>query len=53
MYLIGNEGARVAVNREISVKYILDQLPEMEDRELEMAADFIRGLMLARRLKKS
>lgn len=52
MYLIGGKGVRIAVNREISMSVIVNQLPDLEDRELEMTADFIRGLKLARSLRK-
>lgn len=52
MYLIGEKGGRVAVNREISMSTIMNQLPDMEDRELEMTADFIRGLKMARKFRK-
>lgn len=51
MYLIGEKGVRIAINREISMSTILNQLPDLEDRELEMTADFIQGLKLARQLR--
>ena len=51
-YINGEKGGRIAVNREISMSTIINQLPDMEDRELEMTADFIRGLKLARKFCK-
>lgn len=52
MYLIGEKGGRIAVNREISMSTIINQLPDMEDRELEMTSDYIKGLKLARKFRK-
>ena len=52
MYLIGHKGVKVAVNREISMSTIINQLPDLDDKELEMAADFIKGLKLARKFCK-
>ena len=52
MYLIGEKGGRIAVNREISMSTIINQLPDMEDRELEMTSDHIKGLKLARKFCK-
>ena len=52
MYLIGEKGGRIAVNREISMRTIINQLPGMEDRELEMTSDYIKGLKLARKFRK-
>jgi len=53
MYLNENRGVKVAVNREITMATIFNQVPDLEDRELEMTADFIRGLKLARTLRKN
>lgn len=47
MYLIGNKGVGIAVNREVSMTTILSQLPDLDDRQLEMTADYIRGLKAA------
>ena len=47
MYLIGNKGVGIAVNREIGMAYIAHQLPELNDRQVEMVADYIRGLKAA------
>ena len=44
MYLIGNKGVMVAVNREASVEAISQQLADLTDRQLVMVADYIRGL---------
>lgn len=41
------EGVRVAVNREISMSTIINQLPDLDDKKLEMVADYIRGLKAA------
>lgn len=51
MYLIGHKGGRIAINREITMSTILNQLPDLEDKELEMTADFIKGLKLARNFR--
>lgn len=47
MYLIGTRGVRAVVNREISMSTILNQLPDLEDHQLTMVADYIRGLKAA------
>lgn len=47
MYLIGHKGVKVAVNREISMSTIINQLPDLDDRQLSMVADYIRGLKAA------
>lgn len=50
MYLIqgkGGDAARFAINREISMVTILNQLPDLDDQQLEMTADYIRGLKTA------
>lgn len=47
MYLIGAKGVGIAVNREISMTYIAHQLPELNERQVEMVADYIRGLRAA------
>lgn len=41
------KGVKVAVNREISMSAILSQLPELDDRQMEMVAEYIRGLKAA------
>ena len=52
MYLIGNKGVKVAVNREGSVETICSQLTDLPDRELERVVDYIRGLQAARKFLK-
>ena len=47
MYLIGHKGVGVAVNREISMATIINQLPDLDDRQLEQVADFIWGVKTA------
>lgn len=47
MYLIGCKGVKIAVNREISMSTILNQLPDLDDKQLTMVADYIRGLKAA------
>lgn len=47
MYLIGHKGVKVAVNREISMTTILNQLPDLNEQQLTMVADYIRGLKAA------
>lgn len=47
MYLIGKKGVGIAVNREISMTTVLNQLPDLDDRQVEMVADYIRGLKAA------
>lgn len=51
MYLIGEKGVKIAINREISMSTIINQLPDLEDRELEMTMEYIVGLKQARRLR--
>ena len=47
MYLIGKKGVGIAVNREISVTTILNQLPDLDDRQVEMVVEYIWGLKTA------
>lgn len=47
MYLNGHKGIKIAVNREISISTILNQLPDLSDQQLGMVADYIRGLKAA------
>ena len=47
MYLIGKKGVKIAVNREASVQAITNQLADLSDRQLDMVADYIRGLKAA------
>lgn len=48
MYLSGHaNGVKAAVNREISMSAILNQLPELSDWQLNMVDDYIRGLKAA------
>jgi hypothetical protein len=47
MYLIGNRGVKIAINREVTMESILSQLPELEDRQLVMVSDYIRELKVA------
>lgn len=51
MYLIGEKGVKIAINREISMSTIINQLPDLEDRELEMTMEYIRGLKQTRWLR--
>jgi hypothetical protein len=51
MYLIGEKGVKIAINREISMSTIINQLPDLEDRELEMTLEYIRELKQSRRLR--
>lgn len=47
MYLIGHKGVKIAINREISMTTIFNQLPDLTDQQLAMVADYIRGLKAA------
>ena len=47
MYLIQGEGVKVAVNREISMDTIRNQLEELDACQRVMVADFIQGLKAA------
>ena len=47
MYLIGHKGVKAAVNREISMATIINQLPDLSDEQLKMTADYIWGLKAA------
>lgn len=47
MYLIGKKGVGIAVNREISMTTVLNQLPDLDDRQVEMVAEYIWGLKTA------
>lgn len=47
MYLIDAKGVKVEVNREVSFETILNQLPELNDKQLQMTADYIHGLRAA------
>lgn len=38
-----------AINREVSMSTILNQLPELNERQLMMVGDYIRGLTAADR----
>ena len=49
MCLIGAKGVHIAVNREVTMENILGQLAELEDRQLIMVDDYIRGLRAADR----
>ena len=51
MYLIGEKGVKIAINREISMSTIIIQLPNLENLELEMTMEYIRGLKQARHLR--
>lgn len=44
MYLIGCEEVRVAINRENSLEAIMHQLSGLDNRQLVMVSDYIRGL---------
>lgn len=41
------EGVRVAVNREISMSTIINQLPDLDEKKLKMVAEYIWGLKAA------
>ena len=47
MYLIGKKGVGIAVNREISMITVLNQLPDLDDKQLEMVAEYIWGIKTA------
>lgn len=47
MYLNQTKGVKPAVNREISMTTILNQLPDLDDKQLEMTAEYIWGLKTA------
>lgn len=47
MYLIGNKGVKIAINREVSMTTIVNQLPDLSDQQLSMVADYIWGLKAA------
>lgn len=47
MYLIGNKGVKIAINREVSMTTIINQLPDLTDQQLAMLADYIWGLKTA------
>lgn len=47
MYLIGRKGVGIAVNREISMTTVLNQLPDLDDRQVELVAEYIWGLKTA------
>lgn len=40
------------MKRELTMTTIINQLPDMEDQELVMIADFIHGLKLGRTMRK-
>ena len=50
MYLIGDKGVKIAINREVTMETILSQLAELEDRQLVMVSDYIRGLKAAEKI---
>ena len=47
MYLIGKKGVGIAVNREISMTTVLNQLPDLDDKQLQMVAEYVWGLKTA------
>ena len=47
MYLIQKKGVGIAVNREIAITTVLNQLPDLDDRQVEMVAEYIWGLKTA------
>lgn len=47
MYLIGHKGVKVAINREDSLHTIINQLEELDGKQLKMVEDYIRGLRAA------
>lgn len=40
------------MKRDVAMTTIINQLPDMEDRELVMISDFIHGLKLGRTMRK-
>jgi hypothetical protein len=47
MYLIGNKGVKPAVNRETTMEALQAQLADLNDLQLEMVTDYVRGLKAA------
>ena len=47
MYLIGNKGVHIAVNREADMETVILQLQELSSHKLGMVSDYIRGLRAA------
>ena len=47
MYLIGNKGVRIAVNREVDMETVISQLQELSGQQMSMVSDYIRGLKAA------
>lgn len=47
MYLNGAKGVKPAVNRETSMETLQAQLAELNDLQLEMVTDYVRGLKAA------
>lgn len=43
-----HKGVAIAINREITMTTIINQLPDLDDRQLDMVSDYIRGLKAAR-----
>ena len=54
MYLIGNEGGASGYSGkyEVLITTIVNQVADLDPAELVMLADYIRGLKLARNLRK-
>ena len=49
MCSIDGKGVGIKINRQLGIEAIEKKLPELNDRELEMVADFVRGLEAARK----
>ena len=47
MYLIGDKGVRIAVNREVDMGTVISQLQDLSGQQLGMVSDYIRGLKAA------
>lgn len=47
MYLIGDKGVRIAVNREVDMETVISQLQDLSGQQLGMVSDYIRGLKAA------
>ena len=49
MVQMQEKGVRIEINRQLGIDAITRQLPELSVQELEMVADFVRGLEAARK----
>ena len=46
-FIMSQRGIKVCVTREITISTIINQLPDLDDRQLTMVVDYIRGLKAA------